>query len=86
MKEETLNIICGELSTKNFSNQHPEVAKEWFIKALEKLDLLEFLVLNDLIIDLEKLTNPDKEKKEIQYGQKYKLTKAGEKKDEAKST
>ena len=36
MKEEVLNIICGELSTQNFSIQHPEIAKEWFVKALRK--------------------------------------------------
>lgn len=55
MKEELLNQICGELSTKNFSIEHPEVAKEWLVKALNELRLLEYLGINWLIDDLEKI-------------------------------
>ena len=53
MKKETFYQVCGELSTKNFSVEHPEVAKEWLVKALEELGFLEYLSFHNLMEGVE---------------------------------
>lgn len=59
MNKETFYQVCGELSTKNFSIELPETAKEWLVKALEELGFLEYLSFHNLMNDVGKTASKE---------------------------